>query len=105
MFPKLLAVVLAAALTAAALLVARHQRIETAHRMAAVRQRMIERRAALWALERAIAERCDPAVIRDLVEGDPAWSTIARPPAGGTKSAPTGSVARGPARREAAGDG
>jgi hypothetical protein len=76
---KLLLVILAAALTAAGLLVARQRRLDTAHEMSRAHQRIVEHERALWQLRLEIAERCRPEAVRDMIDAlGGEWATIPR---------------------------
>jgi inactivated superfamily I helicase len=77
MFAKLLVIVAAVGATACALLVNRQQRIDTAHEIAAVHQRLLMQEQALWTLRRAMAERVRPDRIRyDVQTLGGAWAAI-----------------------------
>ncbi len=95
MVRKLSVIILAAALVAASLLVVRHRRIEAAHRMSVIHGRIVAGERALWALRRAIAERCRPDEVRRMMEGlAGTWTTIpAPPPPAAVEPAPDGSSA------------
>ena len=81
MLRKLCLIILAAALVAASLLVVRHRRIETAHRMSVIHGRIVAGERALWELRRAIAERSRPDEVRRMMEGlAGSWNTIPAPP-------------------------
>ncbi|MHC5004142.1 MAG: hypothetical protein ACYTJ0_13585 [Planctomycetota bacterium] len=82
MFGKLLLVILTALLTAAALLVTRQQRLETAHRASVIHRRLAEQERSLWELQSRIAAACRPESIRSAMERlDQAWEPIpAEPP-------------------------
>ncbi len=81
MLRKLAVIILAAALVAASLLVVRHRRIETAHRMSVIHGRIVSGERALWELRRAIAERCRPDEVRRMMEGlAGTWKTVPAPP-------------------------
>ena len=80
-FPKLLFVVVSTFLTACALLAMRQQRIEAAHELVDVHQRVLERRRALWELQVAIDEQCRPDAVRDMMEElGVEWRTLTDPP-------------------------
>ena len=80
MLGKLLLIILTAALTAAALLVIRQQRIDTAHRMSIAHQRMVDSQRALWKMQCEIAAQCRPEQVRQMMEQlDEKWTTIPDP--------------------------
>jgi len=80
MFGKLLLVILAAAFTAAALLVLRQERIDTAHEMSVVHRHMLEHERALWELQCEIARRCRPEEVRRMMdELEEQWTAIPDP--------------------------
>ncbi len=95
MLRKLSVIILASALVAASLLVVRHRRIETAHRMSVIHGRIVAGERALWELRRAIAERCRPDEVRRMMEGlAGTWTTIPAPaPPAAVEPAPDGSSA------------
>ncbi|MHC4106661.1 MAG: hypothetical protein ACYSTY_01110 [Planctomycetota bacterium] len=64
MFTKFIAIVLALGATACMLLVIRQQRLETAHEMSAIHQRLTERQHALLTLRIEIAGACRPDQLR-----------------------------------------
>jgi hypothetical protein len=77
MFPKLLLIILVAGATAAALLVNRQQRIDTAHEISIVHQRLLAQDQTLWTLQRDLAQQIRPERIRyykDLIGGS--WAAI-----------------------------
>jgi len=77
---KLLLIVVASGLTAAALLVLRHRRIEIAHEMSAVHGRILTSERSLWDLRSRIAERSRPEEIRGLMDGLPqGWTSVPDP--------------------------
>jgi hypothetical protein len=77
MFAKLLLVIVAAGAIACMLLVNRQQRIESAHEMSLIHQRLIESERMLWKVRSEIAERCRPRQMREMIArqgGD--WTAI-----------------------------
>ena len=70
MFPKLLLIILAATLTAAALLVIRQQRLDLAHEASDLHRRIGELEPSRWNLEVQIADRCHPRELRLVLEQD-----------------------------------
>lgn len=60
MFAKLLTIILAFGIVACVLLVNRQQRIETAHEMSEIHQRLAEHDRTVWQLRAEIARRCSP---------------------------------------------
>ncbi|MHC4948958.1 MAG: hypothetical protein ACYTG1_11965 [Planctomycetota bacterium] len=81
MFAKLLVIIVAGGATAVVLLANRQQRIDTAHEMAIVHQRLIEYRRALWALRTDVAGRCRPERIRTaMTELAETWDPIPAEP-------------------------
>ena len=80
MFGKLILVILTAAFTAAALLVLRQERIDTAHEMSTVHRQMLEHERALWELQCEIARLSRPEEIRRLMQRlDGPWAPIPDP--------------------------
>ena len=80
MFGKLLLVILAAAFTAATLLVLRQERIDTAHEMSVVHRNMLEHERALWELQCEIARLCRPEEVRRMMdELQEQWTAIPDP--------------------------
>lgn len=57
MLPKLVALILIAGATACGLLVIRQHRIDAAHQMSAIHQRLLQHEQRLWKLRVAIHER------------------------------------------------
>lgn len=81
MFAKLLLIILAAGAIAAALLVNRQHRIDTAHEITSLHQRLTAKEQTLWKLEAEIARRLRPEEIRRELErigGD--WVALPAPP-------------------------
>lgn len=70
MFAKLLIVILAVAVTGAALLVSRQQRLDAVHEAAQIHRRLNEQRVTLWRMQVLIEERCRPEAIREAIEAD-----------------------------------
>ncbi len=93
MFTKLIAIVLALGATACMLLVVRQQRLETAHEMSAIHQRLMECDHSLLTLRIEIATACRPDQLRS------AMSEIS----GGWMAVETGRPAAAPARTALAG--
>jgi hypothetical protein len=92
MFAKLLLVILVAALAAVVLLGLRQQRLECAHRMAKLHERLNEHRQALWELRSDIARRCRPDEVRQLVNDQgQAWTILPDPAAIETETLELGS--------------
>ena len=87
MFTKFIAIVLALGATACMLLVIRLQRLETAHEMSAIHQRLTERAHCLLALRIEIATGCRPDRLRLAIsEVGGGWMAVetARPAAAPT---------------------
>ena len=86
---KLLLIVVACGLTAAALLVLRHRRIEIAHEMSTVHGRILTAERSLWELRSRIAERSRPEEIRGMMDGLPEmWTSVPDPWAEAPKPPP-----------------
>ena len=68
MFLKIVVVILALGATASGLLVARHQRAQAAHELAAARLRILQADARLASLRARIAQRVSPAGIAEMAE-------------------------------------
>ena len=86
MFAKLLALILVVGVTATVLLVVRQQRLETAHEMSLIHQRLISQERTLWELRAAIGERCRSDDVRRMMDAAALeWDAItgqqAAPPA------------------------
>ena len=82
MFPKLLLIILIAALTAAVLLGLRQQRLERAHQMSQVHERLNQHHQALWQLRSDIASRCRPEEVHQLVrQQSDDWTILPDPAA------------------------
>ncbi len=64
MFAKLLIIIVVAGCTAAALLVNRQHRIDTAHEIAGLHARIVEHEQNLWRLQQEIASRSRPEDVR-----------------------------------------
>ncbi len=64
MFPKLLFIILVAGATAGALLVNRQHRIDTAHEISSLHQRLQAQEQTLWRLQSDLAHRTRPEQIR-----------------------------------------
>ena len=80
MFGKLLLIIVASGLTAAALLVTRQQRIDTAHELSVTHQRMLQLQRSLWKLQSQIAWRCRPEEVKRMMDGLPEqWTAIPDP--------------------------
>lgn len=77
MFGKLLLIILAAALVASALLVIRHRRLETAHRLGVIYGEMLEHERSLWSLQAEVARRTRPEDLRRRLPGD--WAAMPDP--------------------------
>ncbi|MDY7107030.1 MAG: hypothetical protein SYC29_00180 [Planctomycetota bacterium] len=96
MFGKLILVILTAAFTAAALLVLRQERIDTAHEMSTVHRQMLEHERALWELQCEIARLSRPEEIRRLMEQlNGPWAPIPDPES--ARRLPPGQLTFGPA--------
>lgn len=81
MFPKLLLIILAAGAIAAALLVNRQHRIDTAHEITGLHQRLTGQEQTLWKLETEIAHRLRPEEIRrELERMGGEWVALPAPP-------------------------
>lgn len=81
MFPKLLVIILVAGATAAMLLVNRQQRIDTAHDISVLHQRLLNQEQTLWRLQRDLAERIRPERVREYKEKlGGAWVAIPSTP-------------------------
>ena len=77
MFMKLLAIVFAVALIALLWLTMRQQRLETAHDIARVHQRLLQHETALWSLQADIAAHSRPEDIRRRMEAlDVEWDAL-----------------------------
>jgi hypothetical protein len=95
MFGKLILVILTAAFTAAALLVLRQERIDTAHEMSTVHRQMLEHERALWELQCEIARLSRPEEIRRLMEQlNGPWTPIPDPES--IERLPAGQLTFGP---------
>jgi cell division protein FtsL len=68
MFAKLLVIVLAIGLIAAALLMIRQQRLDAVHEMAQIHRRVNEQQTSLWLMRTRIADRCRPDRIREAAQ-------------------------------------
>jgi hypothetical protein len=68
MLAKLMIIIVAAGITASALLVARQRQIELVHDMTKVHARVLDHRRALWQLHLDVAQRCRPDRVRDVAE-------------------------------------
>lgn len=80
MFAKLVLIIVVSGATAAALLVNRQQRIETAHEMSRVHARLVEQRRVLWQLHHEIARQSRPDRVRVVIDRiDEQWTTIPQP--------------------------
>ncbi len=89
MFPKLTLLILSAALTAAALLVVRHRRIETAHEMSVMHAQLLEHERALWRLRGELARRCRPEAVREMTREIPeTWIPMLEPREDGARPLP-----------------
>lgn len=81
MFAKLLITILSLGLVAAALLVVRQQRIDIAHDMAALHERIVDQEAQLWRLRAEVVRRCRPEDVRAALEHSGlVWQTIPNQP-------------------------
>jgi len=81
MFSKLLLIILAAGAIAAALLVNRQHRIDTAHEIAGVHQRLTTQEQKLWRMEAEIAQRLRPEEVRrKLAAMGGVWIALPAPP-------------------------
>jgi hypothetical protein len=77
MFSKLLFIILAVGALAMALLVNRQQRIDTAHDISLLHQRLLDHERTLWKLQTEIAQRVQPSQVRAAIEALQAeWSSI-----------------------------
>ena len=77
MFGKIVFIILALGATACALLVIRQQRIELAHEMSQVHQRLIEHEQTEWRMRSEIASRTRPDHIREAIERtEVAWKSM-----------------------------
>jgi len=77
MFPKLLFIILIAGATAAALLANRQQRIDTAHEIAVLHQRLQTQEQTLWRLQSEVAQRIRPERVRQYKDNlGGAWVAI-----------------------------
>ena len=77
MFAKLLAIIATVAVTAAALLVLRHQRLESAHELATIDRDMTRHQYDLWELRAELSERTAPQALQVLLETLPHdWQSI-----------------------------
>jgi len=81
MFPKLLLIILTAGAIAAGLLVNRQHRIDAAHEITALHQRLTAQEQTLWELEAEIARRLRPEEVRrHLAELGGEWIALPEPP-------------------------
>lgn len=81
MFPKLLLIILVAGATAGALLVNRQHRIDTAHEISSLHQRLLSQEQTLWRLKSDLAERTRPEQIRRAKETlNASWVSIPSKP-------------------------
>jgi hypothetical protein len=81
MFTKLLLIIISAGAIAAALLVNRQHRIDTAHEIAVLHHRLTQQEQSLWRMETDIAQRLRPQEIRKQLErmgGE--WVALPAPP-------------------------
>lgn len=77
MFSKLLLIIVVMGATACALLVNRQQRIETAHEMVQLHQRLLQHQQMLWTLRCEVAVRCQPDQVRQsIAQLGGSWSPI-----------------------------
>lgn len=82
MFGKLLLLILLTAATAAALLVNRQQRIDTAHDIAVLHQRIQSQEQTLWQLQSEVADRIRPGRLRQFKDDlGGSWVAIPTSPA------------------------
>jgi hypothetical protein len=80
MLGKLIAIILAAGLTAATLLTLRQERIALAHEMSTLHREVVQQERTLWKLHNEVAHRCRPEEIRRLMRQlDVEWRTIPDP--------------------------
>ncbi len=77
MFAKLLIIIVVAGCTAAALLVNRQSRIDTAHEIAGLHARIVDHEQKLWRLRQEIASRSRPEDIRRALQSfDRHWVSL-----------------------------
>ncbi len=76
MFAKGILILVTAGVVALALLSIRQQRLDVAHEMSVVHERMLEHRRALWDMEREIAERVRPERVREQLGEVEEWRAI-----------------------------
>jgi len=100
MFAKILTIILACGAIGCVLLVNRQQRIEAAHEMSVIHNRLAEHERSVWRLRAEIARLCRPEQIRDAIErlGDGWQPMVLR------REGPAGSNARNLAERSDARD-
>ena len=89
MLAKLMTIIVAAGITASALLVARQRQIEFVHEMTMVHARVLEHRRALWQLHLDVAQHCRPDRVRVVAERlDVEWTPIPSEPDALSQSSP-----------------
>ncbi len=77
MFGKLLLIILCVGAIAMALLVNRQHRIDTAHEISLLHQRLLDHERTLWKLQTEIAQRVQPTQVRQAIESlEAEWSPI-----------------------------
>jgi hypothetical protein len=80
MFFKLFIIILSVGALACTLLVIRQQRIEAAHEMSLIHQRLSESERTLWQLRSQIAGACRPEQVRSMVDRQGGtWTPIPAP--------------------------
>lgn len=90
MFWKLLLIILAAGVIAAALLVNRQHRIDAAHEIAGMHHRLTSKEQTLWKLEMEISRRLRPEDVREqLQQMGGEWVALPAPPRKRRKLEPT----------------
>jgi len=80
MFGKILLIIITFGLTSAQLLVLRHERLNEAHRISMLHQRILERETELWRIRGDVARMSHPAAVRDLLREHPDRHWIPLPP-------------------------
>jgi hypothetical protein len=95
MFFKLFIIIVVVGALACALLVIRQQRIEAAHEMSLIHQRLSESERTLWQLRGQIAAACRPDEVRRMVDRQGgSWMAIPAPPLNRPGPAPDPTVPR-----------
>jgi len=81
MLPKLFLIIVVAGATAAALLVNRQHRIDTAHEIFTIHHRMLSQERALWRIRVEIGQRVQPDEVREQMKRHGGtWASIPERP-------------------------